>query len=900
MSKCIKSILHVGNYLDSSISHIALIISLFLIFSSGCSVQKNTRLSRSYHNITAKYNVLFNGKESFKKGVNQIEAGFEDDFSEILPIFPFLEKDAVGLASTDMDRTIKKCSKLISLHSITVKPKVRDTKNLTPNQRAFFSKKEYNLFVDDAYLLMGKAHFYKQEYDQATEIFRLLINDFKNQPVVYETHVWLSRLLIQTGQNKDAYEILTLLQNSADFPDNLTDELYPTIAYYYLRQKDYIKSISFLENALRAERRKKTRTRYLYILAQLYEKTGDLKRASDNYAQVVKLNPVYEMAFNARINRALAYEQGFGQVEDIESELNKMLRDDKNIDFQDQIYYALGNLSTKEGNDEKALEYYQKSIQVNTDNDQQKIRSYLTLANYYYAIPDYPHAQAYYDSTVTLIEPDYPGYELLSTKSRSLNRLVTEINTVTLADSVLILAKLPKEELDARIDAMIVTERKKEELARQKLQEEQLDQQFGSETAMQSYRRQQTTAEGANWYFYNDAAKSLGYREFKVEWGTRKLEDHWQRSVKAIIGFAAGSSDENESETRDSAAVQLTLSKLSREYYLANIPFTDSAVMATLKNVELALYNMGLIYKNDLKDFDRAAESFKSLIRRYPESSYLLASYYNLYSIAKDQNNQALIDYYKNIITGQYSQSMYAKVLSDPEYFKELEAKDQIVRRYYEQTYELYKSGKYTEVITRTDYALNNYPESSLVPQFEYLGTLAKGTNSDRKIFRDYLTALVTKYHGTEVAADAQNIIDYMDKEHPEMKEAEEILISKKLYTPSADSPHVFAYVLNKKINTNQLVFNIINFNLDHYDELNLLVEITDLNTTQNLIIIKPFHNQSDAMQYLKTIQSSDVILIDMPEISLLPFVVSESNLNTLKEDKSVDRYLKFFNEYYP
>jgi len=899
MSKCIKSILCNSYKLDKSLSYIILVSILLLILTAGCSVQKNTRLSRTYHNITAKYNVLFNGSESFKKGMNQIENGFRDDFSEILPIFPFMEKEAASLASAEMDRTIKKCAKLISLHSITVKPKVRDDKNLTPKQRAFFSKKEYNLFVDDAYLLMGKAHFYKQEYEQAAEIFKMIINDFKNQPVVFEAQVWLSRLLTQTGQNKDAYEILTILLNAPDFPNYLVNDLYPTLAYYFLNQKDYIKSIGYLDNALGVERRKKIRTRYVYILAQLYEKTGDLKHASDHYAQVIKLNPVYDMAFNARINRALTYEQGFGQVEDIEDELNKMLRDDKNTDYQDQVYYALGNLAIKEGNNKKALAYYQQSILVNTDNDQQKIRSYLTLANYYYAIPDYPHAQAYYDSTITLIESDYPGYETLFTKSRSLTRLVTEINTVTLADSVLILAKLPKQELYSRIDAQIETERKKEELARQKQQEEQLDQQFGTEIAMQSNRRQQNTTEGVSWYFYNDAAKSMGYREFKLEWGNRRLEDHWQRSSKAMVSFAANM-DDIESESTDTASTQKTFSKLSREYYLVNIPTNDSAVMAIHKNVEQALYNMGLIYKNDLKDFDRASESFKSLIKRYPGSPYLLTAYYNLYSIARDQNNQALVDYYKNIIIGRFPQSMYAKVLSNPEYFKELEAKDQTLRHYYQQTYEFYRSGNYAEVINRSDYALKNYPENSLVPQFEYLGILANGINADRKIFRDHLSALILKYRGTEIASDAQNIIEYMDKEHPEMKEAEEILISKKLYASSANSPHVFAYVLSKKINTNQLVFNIINFNLDHFDELNLRVEITDLNTTQNLIIIKPFPNQQEVMKYMRTTRESDVILKDLPEISLLPIAISESNLNTLKEDKSVDRYLKFFNDNYP
>ena len=501
---------------------------------------------------------------------------------------------------------------------------------------------------------------------------------------------------------------------------------------------------------------------------------------------------------------------------------------------------------------------------------------------------------------MNFIEPDYPGYERLFTKSRSLTRLVTELNTVQLGDSVLLLAKLPQQELNARIDALIENERKKEELSRQKEQEAQLDQQFGAEVAMRNTIRQQTPAEGTKWYFYNDAAKSVGYREFKLKWGNRKLEDHWQRAAKSTAGFMAANGEETPVETTEAAAASKpAFSKLSREYYLANIPKTDSAVDALHKSIELALYNMGLIYRNDLKDFEKANESFKSLIKRYPGSPYLITAYYNLYGIARDQNNQAMIDYYKNIITGQFPQSMYAKVLSNPEYFKELEAEEKAELQYYERTYELYKAGNFAEVINRCDSALNNLQANKLTPQFTYLGVLARGKNSDRKIFRDNLTALVLKYPNTDIASDAQNIIDYMDKEHPEMKAEEEVKLSRKLYQAAPDLPHVFAFILNKKINANQLIFNIINFNLDHFDNLNLRVDITDLNDSESLILVSPFHNQQEVMQYLNVIRSSDAILKDLPDISLLSVAISEVNLTTLKEDKSIDRYLMFFNENY-
>jgi TolA-binding protein len=308
---------------------------------------------------------------------------------------------------------------------------------------------------------------------------------------------------------------------------------------------------------------------------------------------------------------------------------------------------------------------------------------------------------------------------------------------------------------------------------------------------------------------------------------------------------------------------------------------------------------MGGIYKDDLKDYDKAAESFKELIRRFPTSSYLLPSYYNLYGLAKEQNNQAMSDYYKNTIASKFPESMYAKVLTNPDYFRELEKEESAVRQYYEQTYGLYQGGNYSEVITRTSNALKTYPGHALIPQFTYLGLLAESKSMDQKIFRERLLTIIASYPRTDIAADAQNLIRYMDQEHPELKEAEEVKLSQQIYQPTPDLPHYFIFAVDKKTNTNQLIFNIINYNLDHCDSLNLIVEMVNLNTTQNLITVKTFKNQGQVMPYLNSVRTSEEVIKDLPGAIMIPMAISVYNLKALKEDKSVDRYLKFYNENY-
>ena len=281
---------------------------------------------------------------------------------------------------------------------------------------------------------------------------------------------------------------------------------------------------------------------------------------------------------------------------------------------------------------------------------------------------------------------------------------------------------------------------------------------------------------------------------------------------------------------------------MSREYYIAGIPATDSAVEATYKNIETALYNMGMIYKDDLKDYDKAGESFKELIKRFPASAYLLASYYNLYGIAREQNNPAMVDYYKNIIATQFPESMYAKVLTDPEYFKNLEREDQEVRDYYAQTYDFIPGRK----LLRSDHPNCQCPKN--LPGTQFISPVYIPWRTCRRVkppterFSGIISLpLRINFQEPKSRLMPINLINYMDQEHPEIKEAEEVKISQQLYQYAPMSHHLFVFALDKQINTNQFIFNIINYNLDHNDSLNLIVEVINLNPRQNLVLGKNF-----------------------------------------------------------
>ena len=357
--------------------HTILFIFLVWVFA-GCSTEKNTWSTRTFHNINSKYNVYFNANESVKKGVLSIEDRIEDDFTRLLPIYKSSVPSAGELVQSDMDNAIIKCSKLIEIHSITKKPKRQ--KKRTRKYQEFASQEEFNKWIDDSYLLMGKAYFYQHNFVGAIDNFGYVVRKYPDEETKDEAQIWLIRSYSELERFAEASEVIQAIQNDEEFPKSLEKDLAVATADYYMKQQDYNEAIKFLDIAINKTFFKRDKARLKYIEAQLYQELGMADQASKAYLAVTKMNPDYKMAFNAKINSAGVF-SGTGDTEKLKKELNKMLRDNKNFDFRDQIYYALGNLYFKEGNRNVAIENYAQSVSTSFNNQFQRALSSITLAD---------------------------------------------------------------------------------------------------------------------------------------------------------------------------------------------------------------------------------------------------------------------------------------------------------------------------------------------------------------------------------------------------------------------------------------------------------------------------------------------------------------------------------------
>ena len=520
-----------------------------------CSTEKNTLVTRTYHNITSRYNIFFNGDESFKRGIKQMEDSHEDDFTRILPVFLWGDENTAGSIAGDMERAIQKATKVITLHSITVKPEFKQGPQ-SEKQKEFYARNEYNKFVPENYLLMGKAYLYRNDLNLALETFKFIMTEYPYDDIINETQIWIARTLNELGNYDESEDILQVLTGTQGFPEDLLADLYATQADLYMKQEDYARAIEPMTLAVEKVRKKEEKIRWTFILAQLNQEAGDPEKASELYRKVIKMNPPYEMSFNARINRASVFVAGVDNARDIRDELNKMLKDDKNKEFRDQIYYALGNVFFREGNVDEALKMYKLSSIHSVSNPQQKTTTCLTIADICYERQEYQQADLYYDSAMVYLTQDYPDYEAIMAKTRSLSDLVENLQTVQLEDSLQMLANMPESTRNAVIDSIIARITQEEARARQRDMSAMQDQQFNRMALNESQRRSNTADQGGKWYFYNQAAKGFGQPEFRMKWGNRKLEDNWRRANKSQVKFET----EESAEVSDTACLRLLLS----------------------------------------------------------------------------------------------------------------------------------------------------------------------------------------------------------------------------------------------------------------------------------------------------------------------------------------------------
>ena len=892
-----------------------LIVIVIAAIAAACSTEKNTPMSRFYHNTTLKYNIYFNGRESYKKGITKINDQNSDNYALILSVFTDSKEENASVANGEMEKAIQKSAKGIKLHSITKKPKPTG-KAMSPKEKEFMAQNEFNKWVDHCYMLMGKAYFIKRDYMQARQNLEFALRQYPNSKVQPEIAMYLVRTFCEDKKFKEAKETLDKIEADKKITKKNAGFYAAVWADYYLKQNNREEAAEKLKLAVEKTKKRKDKIRYIYILAQLKEKENNLKDAYKYYEEAAKRNSNYEMEFNARINMAKCYSGGKGSNKEIFKLLNKMLKDEKNKEYRDQIYYAIAEVELRTGKESDAIEHYKQSSAVSVDNNYQKALSCLKLGELYFAKLEYKNAYIYYDTCMQNITEDYDNFKEIQTLTKNLSELVTYTDVIEFEDSVQKIAKMSDKERNKLIDGLIA----------KVVEQERLERELAQQESMNSYlfdqRRGETNNVGSStgkWYFYNPAQLSYGKNEFQKKWGNRKNEDHWRRRDKTVVSFDSG----DDSEASDSVVADARPKNedpKSREYYLQDLPLTDSAMQESHKRIENALYNASKIYKEKFGDYPKAINSYEDLNKRYPNSDYQLLSYYDLYILNTLIKDIPQAEKYKNLIISKYGNTNYARLLQNPNFVKEQEEIRKRDEQLYANTYDAFMRGEWNTVQRNATNFINENSDSDLVPNFDFLNTMCTARNADTTQFKLALLDFIDRHPKHELKQAAENLLAYFGtgdidaliadlKSRPEVVKQQQSEDGKSPYSEEiAEAEYKFdemaehyyvVYFKSEQVDDKRLAFEIRNFNIFNFNMRTFNVVTSTFNSNYSMITVRPFRNMRQSVNYSKMIANSEDVFNKLKNVDYKIFVISADNFKLLTESRNLNSYMEFYNANY-
>jgi TolA-binding protein len=835
--------------------------------------------------------------DNLRQGVKEYQASVKDNFALVLPVYNYGDKAASGKISQYADVALKKASKTIQKHSMV------------------FNRKENVNWIDDAYLLMGEAYFYKQDYGMARRTFEFIIKTYNENPIKYDAMLWLANSNIQLGDYNRAEPMLDMLQNkinTGDAPEKFETGLNLSYAQFYILQKNYDAAVPYLNEALQLKPDSKMKTRIMFILGQIAQKNGDCDRASAYYKSVLKRNPSFDLEFNSQINLAQCYSAQSGDKEYITKKLNRMLKEDKNKEVLDQIYYALAQISLKDADTAGVITNLTRSVSASKGNDYQKAISSLQLADIYFGYKNYKLSQAYYDSTMQFLPKDYANYKEIEKKTNTLTDLVTNLETIQLQDSLQKLASMTEAQqlkvIDGIISKILAEEIKKqqEEMQRRESQNANL---FGQDQpAIPS-----VGDKSGKWYFYNPTAMSNGFTNFTRKFGRRKLEDLWFLSDKTVTSFEHPEGEDTTALAGDTTLKKKALGKKddpkSRDYYLKDIPDTPERIAASNVLILDAYYKTGFIYADGLGDYANGIKSFETLLERFPGSKYEVPTDYELFILYSNLQNDPKSDMYRNLILTRYPESDYAKLLVNPSYFSDLQSKASEASKLYEETYTAFTNQQYYMVLNNADIARASYKNDSvLMPKFDYLRALALGKIEVVDSLVIALQNIIKTYPKSDVKPLAENVLSYLNTKQgpqgqgstPGQGTPEEPEL--KLYTYFPNSIHFYVLIVDgSKEDVNALKVKISDFNNKTFSTEELQVNSLLLDNNQELITVSNFDGADQATNYYRLIKTSKYIFTKLDnDGDYADFVISVENYPIFYRNKNISQYEKFFEKYYP
>ena len=916
--------------------------------------EDQTKVKKAYNDLTHKYNAYFNANLLMDEVVDDLAEQHQENFNQILPMYKHLALEDGGTSgSSDLDIIIKKSGVAVSLHRMSHwtddsylligqseflkgelqeaegtfryiiseldpkklkeeldkkkgKKKKKGAKKKPAPKKKTKKKDEGLKKVTRPRDKYGNIIEPKEEDKPKTEepiIEEIPTDDeaqkyfLKHRPAHKEAILWLARTQIAQEKYDEAFIVLNRLRREKGLKQEILAEVEAAEAYAYLQQKEYEKSIAPLTKAAELSKDRKQKMRYTYILAQLHQRAGRGNEAYATYEKVLKLRPLYEMEFNTRLSIAKnSYENGDASMDDAIRDLEKMLKDEKNEEYLDQIYFAMAEIELKRENRSLAIQHLQKSVYNNINNKPQKSEAYYLLAELYYEDEVYTNSKYYYDSTLTAMAKSDERHLTVKSRSVKLKEIAENIEIVELQDSLIRIMNMSEEEKLALAIKIREAELKaKKEAAKGKAPKGRRPTALSQPTALSN---RGGAGNIGTWWAYDSDAVRKGKRDFEKEWGQRKLSDDWRRSNRknAEIG---GIDELARNEGRFS---ELTSTEVDEIFKKMGVPQGNTDLAKANDKISDAMASLGPLYRDRLENNPRAIDILEQLMTRYPENKYKMESAYLLYVMYNEKPDFINANKYKDFLLKTDKESKFAKAITDPKFLEKEKDKQIRIQDYYNNAYGLFENGNAKDALVKVDAVDTKFePKSnSLRPKFALLGAMCEGNLKGKDAYKIALNDVVKTYPKTDEANRAAEILKILGGGNAAAstnRPKTNGMFSEK------DGTHFFIATYNTELmSRNDITAKFTDYNKKFHSLQRLRVNSIYLDLKTPVLVIKRFKSKKEAMIYFDAVSSgtiSEFIEGGLEEKKIVPMVVSQDNYKTIVRKKAIKEYLVFFEDFY-
>lgn len=723
----------------------------------------------------------------------------------------------------------------------------------------------------------------------------------KHRPCFAEGLLWLGRTYTERQLYDDAWRAFTQASDQPSASDQVLREIPVAQAHLFLKQELYEDAIPYLNLAIARANKRKAKARYYYVLGQIHQRGGRLAQAAESFRMVRKMRPGYEMDFNARLNLTLSsWLAGTTPSSEARRELEKLLKDKKNTDFKDRIYFALAELDLQDGDTAMAIVHLTESLGYNPVNKAQRAETQLKLADLYYDQERYIEAKTFYEQCLENLLVTDDRYPRVSRLSRNLTEIARNLSVIQLQDSLLRIAGMSEKERIA-----LAEEIKAQRLARaQAAKDAQADPNKGQgQAAAQQVGINAPQVRGAapagtsksTFFAYDPKALDRGMKDFRKYWGERPLTDGWRLSSRSVSLAVEETADAEE-------AIETRLTKSELQEMFKDVPMEEEAIQAAEGKIQDAMINLGRLYRERLEYPEKTIEILNELLTRFPESEHELDAWYFLYLAHSELQQKAEAKRYFDLITGKYPESTYARVLTDPSYLGEAEEKERRLNQYYQTTFDMFQGGRYSAVWKRLGDVDSLFgKDNRLQTKFALLKAMTTGNIEGKDAYIDALKDLVAKFPNTEEEKRAKEILRLLGDKSSAPKALPGQVEPDSEFALDPEGVHYVIINWNlSDVGLEDAQKAVNNFNNTYFkaDRLRLSANIF-LNVDVPLMVIRKFDNAAKAMEFYRLTQKYPDQFIGKAGVPVRVYPVTQQNYRVVLKNRSLDAYDAYFQANY-